>query len=92
MCIDNKLEMETDCERVETFLAGRIPDLVPEHAVLEPAFLREEGSADSRLLVRLELVRHLLVVSLQTHDKQQCEEGRTKRSTTDDFPTAASPE
>ena len=46
-------------ERVEAFLAGRVPNLISQHTVLQPALLREERSADCMLLVRLELIRDL---------------------------------
>jgi len=39
---------------METFLAGSVPDLVAEHAILEKAFLCEERGADCRLFVSLE--------------------------------------
>jgi len=41
---------------VETFLAGSVPDLIPEHTVFEAALLCEESGADGRLFVGLEFV------------------------------------
>ena len=43
-------------ERVEAFLAGRVPNLISQHTVLQPALLRKKGSPDCGLLVWLELV------------------------------------
>ena len=77
-------------ERVEAFLAGRVPNLISQHAVLQATLLREESSSNCGLLVRLELIRDLWM-----HVGQMCERQvwrlRTNRSTIDDFPTAASP-
>lgn len=75
---------------VETFLAGSVPNLISQHAVLQTALLCEESGSDRRLLVGLELVRDLewqVVVKCGSGGKGL----RTNRSTIDDFPTAASP-
>ena len=78
-------------ERVEAFLAGSVPDLISEHAVFEAAFLCEESSADGGLFVGLEFVGDLrsLIKLLGVNDGIRM--GHTKRRTTEDLPTAASP-
>jgi hypothetical protein len=49
----------TDRERVEALLAGGVPDLVAQDAVLEAALLGQERGADRGLLVGLKVVRDL---------------------------------
>lgn len=49
----------TYCKGVETFLAGRVPNLIPQHTVLQTALLCEESGSYRRLFVGLELIRDL---------------------------------
>jgi hypothetical protein len=51
-------------ERVKTFLACRVPDLVTEHAILEAALLGEECGADCGLFVALEFIGNLYLSRL----------------------------
>src|SRR6266702_2956899 len=78
-------------ERVKAFLAGSVPDLISEHAVFEAAFLCEESGADGRLFVGLEFVGDLRSLIKFVGGNDGTRIGHTKRRTTDDLPTAASP-
>ena len=44
---------------MEALLAGRVPNLISQNTVLEPAFLGEESSADGGLLDGLKFVGNL---------------------------------
>jgi hypothetical protein len=76
---------------VKTLLAGGVPDLITEYAVFEAAFLCEESSADCRLFVGLEFVVDLSNLVDGKKDPWYNEKVHTKRRTTEDLPTAASP-
>lgn len=77
---------------MEALLAGSVPNLISEHAVLESALLREEGGADGGFLVCLEFVIDLRGYSGKL-TMSNCWQGgvRTNRITTEDLPTADSP-
>jgi hypothetical protein len=77
---------------VEALLACGVPDLIAEHAILEAALLGEECGADCGLFVGLEFVGDLVRSQLMG-ENQRWDDGkrRTKRRTTEDLPTAASP-
>ena len=85
-----EMAIATHRERVETFLSGRIPDLISQHTVLQTALLCKESGTNRWLLVGLEFIR-----DLQWRVMKRCRRAkgrlRTNRSTIDDFPTAASP-
>ena len=82
----------TYCEGVETLLASCVPNLISQDAILQATFLRQESGSNRRLLVGLELVVDLGDVGLDQPDLDDWRVvRRTNRSTTDDFPTAASP-
>ena len=72
-------------------MACGVPDLITEYAVFEAAFLCEECSADCRFFVGLEFVVDLS--RLVDEKERPWYDGtlHTKRRTTEDLPTAASP-
>jgi hypothetical protein len=77
---------------MEPFLSSRVPDFIAKHPILQSTLLREEGSTYRRLFIRLEFVGDLWLQVIEYGDIMLREEWRrTKRKTTDDFPTAASP-
>lgn len=79
----------TYCQRMKAFLSCRIPNLVAEHTVFQSTLLRQECGTDSRLLVGLELIVDLWQEDIRSELVRVLK--HTKRSTTDDLPTAASP-
>ena len=82
----------TYCEGVETLLASRVPNLISQDAILQATFLRQESGPNRRLLVGLKFVVDLGDMgSEEPAFKDWRGIWRTNRSTTDDFPTAASP-
>jgi hypothetical protein len=78
----------TYSERVETFLASSIPNLITQDAVFEAAFLCQKCCTNSGLFVCLEFVRDL-ESGLEVANVRKYTP--TKRRTTEDLPTAASP-
>jgi hypothetical protein len=78
-------------EGMKTLLSCSVPNFISQDAVFQTTFLRKESGAYGWLLVWLELVGDL------GGWKMSCGCGccikvlRTKRRTTEDFPTAASP-
>jgi hypothetical protein len=78
----------TYSERVETFLASSIPNLVTQDAVFEATFLCQECCTNGGLLVCLEFVGDLESGSEVANVRKYTP---TKRRTTEDLPTAASP-
>lgn len=83
----------THRKRVEALLASCVPNLITKHAVLKAALLSEESSANCGLLVCLEVVRHLNTYDVSTIPLLTANMNeRTKRRTTEDLPTAASPD
>lgn len=78
----------TYSERVETFLASSVPNLITQDAVFETAFLSQECCTNGGLLVCLKFVRDL-ESGLEVANVRKYTP--TKRRTTEDLPTAASP-
>ena len=79
-------------EGMETFLACGVPDLITKYAVFETALLGEECGADCGLFVGLEFIGDLCGLSRRERTRNVTRgKQHTKRRTTEDLPTAASP-
>ena len=77
---------------METFLSSSIPNLIPQNTILQAAFLSEESGTDGWFFIWLEFIRDLKDRNHRISYKSRFSTTRrTKRRTTEDFPTAASP-
>lgn len=77
---------------MKAFLARSIPNLVTEYAVFESALLGEKSCSNSRLFISLKFVVDLGRAQYVATRSGAWRFSRTNRMTTDDFPTAASPD